>query len=98
MSTVYRFTTFNELLDTVPADRIEDCVNELAVLLVKTAQLRVLIASAAKHIDQDALVPVIRLPEPFEWIDDGKQELTIKLGDEMALKFDPDGGLKEVVR
>lgn len=94
----YRFSTLNELLDAVPADRVEACVDELGVIMVKTAHLRGLIAAAAQLEDPTAPVPSVRLPDPFEWIDDGKQQLEIKLGDTATLCFSPDGELKEIVR
>ncbi len=94
----YTFTTLNDLLVAVPADRVEACMEELSVLVTKTAHLRVLVAAIAKETDPLAPAPEVKLPEPFEWIDDGKQQLKIKLGDVATLQFDPDGGLKGIVR
>ncbi len=84
----YRFTTINELLEAVPADRIEECMAELSVMVVKMAQIRELALKVAPSFPPEAL----RMREPLEWIDDGKGELSVHAGGR-AIHFAPNGEL-----
>lgn len=75
----YTFSTFQELVDRVPADRIRDCMEELGVILA-TAKASALLA-VDLHRDRAGLPPIkegpglIEIRDPFEWVDDGKREL-----------------------
>ena len=80
---VYRFATLQQLVDEVPADRIMDCMTELAKILQTTkamAELTYMVAQNLAEKDGKTIPPlpkqIIKLPEYIEWIDDGKGELS----------------------
>lgn len=56
----YTFSTFQELIDQVPADRIKVCMAEVAALF-----------TIAKRVD-----PKAKLRLPMTWIDDGLGDIT----------------------
>ena len=79
---VYRFSTIQQLVDEVPADRICDCMTELGKILQTTkgmAELTYMVAENLAKQDGKTIPPmpkqIIVLPEYMEWIDDGKGEL-----------------------
>lgn len=80
----YRFSTLQELVDTVPTDRIMDCMHELAVTMTEAKAMSELVYAMAVEIaKKDGVdLPVQTREEgmvffrvPFEWIDDGKGSL-----------------------
>ena len=86
---VYRFSTFQELVDRVPGERIRDCMEELGTILANaklSAELVECVAismaeSDGKKIPERAGNSVIKVPGEFVWHDDGKRELEAKLSD-----------------
>jgi hypothetical protein len=79
---VYRFSTIQQLVDEVPADRICVCMTELGKILQTTkgmAELTYMVAENLAKQDGKTIPPmpkqIIVLPEYMEWIDDGKGEL-----------------------
>lgn len=87
-SSVYRFSTFQELVDRVPGDRIRDCMEELGTVLA-TAKLstqltygvaRNLAKADGKELPPEPDQPIV-LPPEFEWVDDGKRELEARMVD-----------------
>lgn len=84
---VYRFSTFQELVDRVPANRIADCVEELGLVLSKaklSTECIFLLAQFMAKKDGKAFpseLPRIVLPSEFEWTDDGKGELKTRIVD-----------------
>jgi len=77
----YTFSTFQELFDRVPANRMEDCMKELAAFFADAKG----IAETAINIG-GGLFPegmsLFTLPQELEWMDDGKREITMTLQDE----------------
>lgn len=77
----YKFATFQEMFDTVPADRISECLREIGIVLSKAKSFTELVLMTAQSFAKDAGVELPRpssmakLPEVFEWHDDGKGEL-----------------------
>lgn len=77
----YRFSTFQELVDIVPADRISDCMTELGEILQAakaTAELTIAVAEDLARADGKKVqkcMSAITLPDAFTWRDDGKREL-----------------------
>lgn len=75
----YIFSTFQELVDRVPADRIRDCMEELGVVLATAKTSALLAVDVAR--DRAGLPPIeegpglIEIRDPFEWVDDGKGDL-----------------------
>jgi hypothetical protein len=77
----YELSTIKDIFEKVPADRIETCMAELAVLLRQSAVLRdrVLILAKSEGMDISAS-EVVKIPDVFKWIDDGLGDLTLKVG------------------
>ena len=74
----YRFRTFQELVDVVPAHRIPVCMEELASLLTVTTSTASVLYEMAKDLTGKDVPEADRrvlLPEVLEWIDDGKRDL-----------------------
>lgn len=89
----YRFTTFQELVDRVPSDRIAACLRELAVVLQEGKLMVELMQATAESLGM-AKQPagrVLELPAELEWIDDGKGNLDLgfqaKAGNEVLPLF-----------
>lgn len=79
MSKQYRIETLGDFLK-IPADRIEDCMKELACHLT----------AIRMTIDNFGLEPQGNEVKSFTWDDDGKENLAIKatVGDELIeVKF-----------
>lgn len=82
----YKFSTFQEFFDRVPADRMLDCLGELGFILVKSKQTLELIDRSARALAEADGVTIppseqlLVLPE-LEWIDDGKGELVAHFHD-----------------
>ena len=79
----YKFSTFQELVDTVPADRIRLCLEEIGTALstakATTELVAMVAADMAGKADFELPARVITLPEFFEWVDDGKGEIESRL-------------------
>jgi hypothetical protein len=69
----YKFTTFQQLVDRVPADKIEECMMELARVLSagKLSCVAVCEMAGISPIPEQLFL----VPDEFEWMDDGKGEL-----------------------
>jgi len=101
---VYRFSTFQELVDRVPGDRIRDCMEELGTVLASAKLSTELVAGVARNLAESdgKTLPnpeqIIVLPPEFEWIDDGKRELEARMVDSkgdglFAVKITPNAAL-----
>ena len=86
----YRFSTFQELVDRVPADRIRPCLEELGVFLSTAKATAELTLAVAIHLAKENMeIPasvieeisasVIKLPDELTWIDDGKGDIGVNL-------------------
>lgn len=78
----YKFRTFQELVDRIPADKIRECLSELGHALGATkaaGEMAVMLARDMAEKDGKTLPPlperIIELTDEFEWIDDGKGTL-----------------------
>lgn len=79
----YTFSTFQELVDRVPGDRIRDCLSELGKVLAMAKLSCELVEGVARNMaDSDGVAlpakteRVMVVPDSFDWVDDGKEELT----------------------
>lgn len=75
----YTFSTFQELFDRVPSDRIEDCCAEIGRALSQGKQAIELSLAMAKSMGE--IIPsdttsLAKLPSSFDWHDDGNGEIT----------------------
>lgn len=73
----YQFTTLQELFDVVPGDRMRECFAELGEALAPMKIVAETTAEALRLINPKFEVPsqLAQLPQPLEWIDDGKGEI-----------------------
>ena len=90
----YKFSTFQELVERVPADRIVDCMEELAVVFeqskISAEVIRNIVDGLSElngETKQTPLSEIIELPKEFSWVDDGKGKLEIVIhsGDNVPL-------------
>lgn len=73
----YRFSSLQELVDVVPADRIRDCMEELGKTFAVAKAETELITRTAYYLagkEYPKGTRIIELPPVIEWIDDGKNE------------------------
>lgn len=68
----YKLTTIKDVFDTVPADRVDDCLRELAVIIKQGQAIRDMISGVADVKPEDAVI----FPESITWVDDGKGEIS----------------------
>lgn len=68
----YQLKTLKDVFDKVPANKIVECMNELAVAMVQAKAMQGLfdVVSENKVAKSD-------WPENVEWIDDGKNEIEL---------------------
>ena len=82
----YQFTTFQEMFDRVPADKIELCLREIGIALVHAKSTGELVYETAKALAERDGKPFPERPKslfaisvPIEWHDDGKGEIEATL-------------------
>jgi len=73
----YELTTLRDVFDKVPADRIEDCLLELAVTMKQAKAMRDLLSCAGTAVSGEPVSTYMEWPERITWTDDGKK--TIRL-------------------
>jgi len=90
----YKFSTLQELVDLVPADRIKACMEELGTVMAAakmSTELTWAVAKSLAEADGKELPPqpaqLLKLPTSFEWMDDGKRELTARMVDDTGNTF-----------
>jgi hypothetical protein len=69
MPTEYRLRTIKDIVDKVPTDRIADCMEELAILLIQASGMSALISESMRSQDPNVDCGWI-FPEEITWIDD----------------------------
>ena len=82
----YKFSTFQQLFDRVPADKIELCFAEFGAAFAM-AKKHLEIAAEATGINLDEVLK-ITIPDELEWIDDGKGEIKASLHCPDGVKID----------
>jgi len=73
MSEVYEFSTFQEFFERVPADRMADCLAEMAINLSMAKNMMGIINPIAKSLGGSEYGTLFR--RPFIWTDDKKGEI-----------------------
>lgn len=81
----YELTTIQDILDKVPADRIQECCREIGQGLAQAALMRDLATSCGAEI--------IGIQWPIVWADDGKHEV-----DAILSAKDENGETTEILR
>lgn len=94
MTNSYELTTIRDIFDKVPADRIPDCCRELGTLLAQSKGLAELIQCTGDAIGIDEAQRLMKMPETFTWVDDGKGEIVTRVcagehGEVMRLESTP---------
>ena len=91
----YTFSNFQELVNVVPADRIQHCLAEVGAVLAATkmtCDLAILMAQekAASSGQPPPEIPaqILEVPLPIEWIDDGKGKLGATIIDAAGNELD----------
>lgn len=79
MEKKYELRTIKDIFDKVPADRIEDCLAELTVIMVQAKHLEAAMCEAAGAVTGNKPDKAFEWPETSTWIDDGKGELTARV-------------------
>ena len=82
----YKFSTFQQLVDRVPSDKIAECLREFGIALQQgkaTAELVFLTAASIARSEgkEPPVMParIVEVPEELEWIDNGKGEIKTTL-------------------
>lgn len=81
---VYILSSFDDVFQEVPADRVEDCMSDIAAAIIQAKRLRKTVEGAAPNAEP------VRL-NPMRWTDDGKPV-------SYEAEADDGGGVKRVIR
>ncbi len=73
----YELTTINDVLNKVPADRIKDCLTELAEALITVALMRDAMQASADALGLGDISGHIKLPDSHTWLDDGLGNVSV---------------------
>lgn len=93
ISLIYRFRTFQELMENVPTDRIMDCMRELSIAITEIKAMNNLLTEVASELAKEKGIELppttVKLPEEWEWVDDGKGVLepVFHIGPEEQLRM-----------
>jgi len=68
----YELTTLKDIFNNVPIDRVEDCMKELAALLIQAKTIDMSMRAVAHLTAGDAADVRTEWPEPVIWVDDGE--------------------------
>ena len=72
----YKIKTVKDLFDKIPADKIDQCIDELKKLIVQTQFVRDLSSTMAPSM---GLKGAIEFPDEVTWVDDSKGEVTMNI-------------------
>ena len=82
----YRFTTFQQMLDRVPSDKILECLTEIGTALQAAkgiAEAAWLVGADLAKKDGKEFPPMpaslFELPAELEWCDDEKRDMTVDI-------------------
>lgn len=91
--TTYRFTTFQQMLDRVPSDKILECLTEIGTALQAAKsliELTWMVAAELAKKDGKELPPMpdsfFQLPE-VEWVDDDNHETAVDIPGMFKIKI-----------
>lgn len=77
--TTYKLRTLRDVFDTIPTDRIQLCMREIADGFIRAKQVCEVLNAAAEALGEPA--PEFRLPDELEWIDNDEGVITVNIGD-----------------
>jgi len=81
----YSFSSFQELVDVVPGSRIAECMTEIGRCIALGKMAQEVLWATMVGISEGRTLPSmsealqIKVQERFEWVDDGKGELTARI-------------------
>lgn len=78
MTTKYKLTTLRDVYEKVPAEKLALCMREIAEGMEHAKALEALMSAAGESLDHSSSVSTI-WPDECVWIDDGKEDKTIKV-------------------
>lgn len=93
MTNTYELSTFKDIFDNIPSDRVKDCLGEIADIIIQAQNMRNVFLTCAEslgaELDEYTTKSAMEFPQTFVWTDDGKGDLefTIKNGEETLLKY-----------
>ena len=73
----YELATLKDVFEKVPADRIEDCMKELATGMAQAKAMRELLTIAGSEIAGKEVVCDMEWPDAVTWMDDGAGKIDI---------------------
>ena len=73
----YKIKTVDDFLQ-LPVDRIHDCLDEFAAMLVATKTASIALVDLCESLGQKVEGSALRIPM-FTWIDDGKKDQTFNV-------------------
>ena len=76
----YKFKTFQEAYETVPADKLETCFQQLGKAMALSKGLDELRIEVAKSLGLENET-YAKLPEYLGWIDDNECNIEVRIGD-----------------
>ena len=84
--TTYKFSTFQQLVDRVPSDKIAECLREFGIALQQAKATAELVFLTAESLAKEAgksfpQMPerIVEVPDELQWIDDGKGKIKTTL-------------------
>ena len=84
----YKFKTFQEAYDVVPADKLAECFEQIGLMLAASKSLDELRIEVEK-MNGNVKAMYCKLPESLGWIDDGKCEIDVNVCGIRLTNFDP---------
>jgi hypothetical protein len=73
----YEFTTIKDIFETVPADKIDQCLKELAIAMTQAKSMNEILCEAAEAITGQKPDGAIEWPKTSTWIDNDKGEIDL---------------------
>jgi hypothetical protein len=71
----YKLTTIKDIFETVPSEKILECLQELGVMMVQAKGVNGALCAAVESVTGDRPLKAIEWPESVTWVDDDKHEL-----------------------
>lgn len=76
---IYEFSTFEELYERVPTERIADCLKELGIGFEFAKRNQKFIDNVAESIGRKTPTTKPDFSKPLKWVDDGAKEISFNL-------------------
>jgi hypothetical protein len=77
MTDKYELTTLLDIFENVPTNKVNQCMNEIAVLMIQCKACDKSMKDLAYTTTGDTYNIECRWPETITWVDDGKGEVIV---------------------